>query len=137
MHATSAPARDAVSEINDAASRATGAAAGFFRACSLQCSRSDNAELRFLRSILYYYSLLCECGSAPVRFCANQSHFKSLIAFDALAALKIIQALRTHAAHSLEQNASDGLLLLTARSWFRPHTHADLPADGKQWAACA
>lgn len=138
MHASSVTASGSeVSEINDSARRATGAASEFFRACSLQRSQSGCAELRFLRSVLYYYSLLCECGAAPVRFCANQSHFKSLVPVDALATLKIIQALRTQAAHSLEQNASDGQLLLTARSWFRLHTRADFPADEENWGRCA
>ncbi|MGA2865849.1 MAG: hypothetical protein ABSF95_15360 [Verrucomicrobiota bacterium] len=137
MHTSSAPEPASyVAEINESARRATGATSEFFHACSLQRSRSDCAELRFLRSVLFYHSLLSECGAKPVRFCVNQSQFKPLLAIDAVAALQIIYALRTQAAHSLEQGSNGGQLQSAARSWFRQHTRSDFPPDENHWRTC-
>jgi hypothetical protein len=123
----------AVLEINETVKRLTGTKSEFFRPCSLLKSKSSYAELRFLRGILYYYSLLCECGSAAVRFCAKQSQFKLLSRFDVLAALKIIHALRTQAAHSVEQNSNDGDIFFITRSWFRQYANTDFPVEEKHW----
>jgi hypothetical protein len=124
-------------DINRAAKRVLSTDSTFFRACSLETSASECAELRFLRGVLFYYSLLCECGAKPIRFCVNQSQFAPLVAFDPAAALKIIHALRTQAAHSLEQSADDDRLRFTARSWFRQHTALDFPAADAHWSRCA
>jgi hypothetical protein len=126
-----------IAVINESARRTTGADSDFFRACSLRKSKSDCAELRFIRSVLFYYSLLCECGAKPVRFCINQTHFQSLVTFDVGSAIKTIHALRTQAAHSLDQTASDEQLQFTARSWFRQHTANDFPENENHWGTCA
>jgi hypothetical protein len=138
MHTTSASVQDShISAINDSATRATGANAKFFSACSLKLSQSTYAELRFLRAVLFYYSLFAECGAKPVRFCANQTQFKSLLAGDPSATLQIIHALRTQVAHSLDQSShSQGLEAIT-RSWFRQHAKADVPPDENGWNLCA
>jgi hypothetical protein len=138
MHTTSALVQDShISDINEAAGRATGATAKFFSPCSLKLSQSPCAELRFLRAVLFYYSLLAECGAKPVRFCANQTQFKSLLNSDPIAILQILHALRTQVAHSLYQSSHSGSLQAVSRSWFRQHTRADLPSDDKTWNVCA
>jgi hypothetical protein len=126
-----------ITGINEAATRATGGGSEFFRFCSLTISESACSELRFLRNVLFYYALFCECGAKPVRFCMNQSQFKALIPFDSIETLKIIHALRTQAAHSLEPNPDDDRLLQSARSWFRQHTRHDFPENEDQWRMCS
>src|SRR5258708_1046405 len=111
MQPTPASVQDShISQINEAAARVTGTTGRFFSSCSLKLSQSACAELRFVRAVLFYYSLLAECGAKPVRFCTNQTQFKSLVAFDPVAALKVLHALRTEVAHSLDDSShSHGL----------------------------
>ena len=108
----------------------------FFQPCSLERSNSECAELRFLRAILHYYSLLCECGAKPVRFCCNQTQLQQSVGMNPQIALKVFHALRTIAAHSLGATNSDTGILATANSWFRQHTKHDIPITEAQWAEC-
>jgi hypothetical protein len=126
-----------VDEINAASRRAMGAESDFFLHCSLTISASSCAELRFLRNLLYYYTLLVECGAKPVRYCIIQSQFKPLIAIDAEVAMRFIHALRTQAAHSLDQTSHGGDLEAIARAWFREHAKANYPNSDSDWLACA
>ncbi len=50
--------------------------------------------------------------------------------------LKIIHALRTQAAHSLDPTANDTELLQNASAWFRQQVGAELPTTDEQWAKC-
>lgn len=130
-------ATEYLASINATAKRATGAERDFFRVCSLTQSASDCAELRFLRSVLFYFALLFECGGKPVRFCINQSQFTDSVSNDAEASMKTIHALRTQAAHSLEDGPHDRGLRLIAKYWFRKQTQQDFPTSEEDWRTCA
>ena len=53
--------------IHEAATRVAGTSAPFFSTCSLKLSQTSCAELRFVRAVLFYYSLLAECGARGQR----------------------------------------------------------------------
>ena len=128
--------KDRIAEVNCIANRISGATKHFFSPCSLGISNSNYAELRFVRAVLFYYSLFIECGTKPVRFCSNQTQFKSLLSGDPNASLKFIHALRTQIAHSLDASSHSSTIEATARSWFRQHTRADFPTSEDEWGRC-
>ena len=126
-----------ISEIETMSRRSIHPHLPFFRHCSLICSKSTNSELRFLRAVLYLYTLECECGSKPVRFCCNQTLMqKHSSVEEPKITLKIIHALRTQAAHSLDPNGNDIELIQNASAWFRQQIGAELPTTDEQWAKC-
>jgi hypothetical protein len=51
-------------------------------------------------------------------------------------ALKIIHALRTQVAHSLDPTGKDFDLLEDAAAWFRQQIGKDMPTNDVQWAKC-
>ncbi len=125
-----------VAEIQQASNRITGSPCSFFRHCSLECSNSNDGELRFLRAVLYFYSLLCECGAKPVRFCSNQTPLQKRSATDPQVTLKIVHALRTQVAHSLDASGKDNGLIETASAWFRQQIGENIPRTDVHWTKC-
>jgi len=108
----------------------------YFRQCYLKCFNTGCGELRYIRASLYFYSLFCECGAKPVRFCANQTLLQKYSIGEPKETLSIIHALRTQIAHSLDPTGNDLDLLENASAWFRRHTGQDLPTTDAQWVWC-
>jgi hypothetical protein len=110
--------------------------ARFFRDRSLSPPTRGCSELVFLRSIFWLHGLFHECGGRPLRYCLRQSQFQDTEG-KGRNYLEELSALRTDAAHNLDQSSErDKATAFICQQWFLKTCQKTPPMPDECWSSC-
>ena len=124
-----------IQEINGLAQQLIRGLDVFFLPCSL-VYEGESGESRFLRRVLYLYSVFYECGAKPLKFCMRQSQFGN-VRETAEANLQYIHALRTTSAHTLDPASErSSELVATTKTFFLQNLGKAMPSGDMDWDKC-
>jgi hypothetical protein len=109
----------------------------FFKPVTLQQPTRGCGELVFLRSVLWFYGLLHECGGRPLRFCCRQSQFPKIEDEEPDRFVLELHQLRTHVGHNLDGSSErDQLVEYSCRKWYQTNCGMTHPSTDAHWNMC-